>query len=103
MAQISVRIREIYPQCPTGRETTIAEHACLKYSGRVGRSAAAKDLDEDAIRLAVAAHIRHAETRYDALLAGGCDRWKARQLVGEDVARIAERWQADKATESGSS
>src|SRR5688572_19987511 len=35
--------------------------------GRVGRSAAAKSLDENAINLAVQAHIRHTETNYDEL------------------------------------
>ena len=68
VAQFAVRVRELYPQCPAGRETTIAEHACLKYSGRVGRTAAAKSLADEAVDLAVMAHIRHAETRYDQLL-----------------------------------
>ena len=40
---------------PGIRERTIAEVACRKYSGRVGRSAAAKQLDENAVRLAVIA------------------------------------------------
>jgi hypothetical protein len=57
-------------ECPPGQEIAIAEHACLKYSDRVGRSASAKNLEESAIRLAVIAHIRHAETHYDDLLAG---------------------------------
>ena len=58
--RFAARVRELYPHCPAGRETTIAEHACLKYSGRVGRSAAAKQFDEEAVRLAVIAHVRHA-------------------------------------------
>lgn len=62
------RVRELYPGYPEGREEVIAEHACRKYSGRVGRSAAAKQLDEKAVRLAVNVHIRHQETRYDELL-----------------------------------
>src|SRR5215510_16310272 len=33
------RVRELFPACPAGRETMIAEHACRKYSGRVGKSA----------------------------------------------------------------
>jgi hypothetical protein len=53
------RVRELYPHCPGDAERTIAEHACLKYSGRVGRSAAAKAFDEEAVRLGVVAHIRH--------------------------------------------
>ena len=50
------RIRELFPRCPSGREATIAEHACFKYSGRIGRSESAKNFDEQAVRLAVIAH-----------------------------------------------
>jgi hypothetical protein len=90
----AARVRELYPGCPPGRETSIAEHACLKYSGRVGRSAAAKSLDAEAVHLAVAAHVRHAETRYDSLLARGYDRWDARAEVEGSVARVLARWTA---------
>ena len=86
------RVRETYPFCPTGRERLIAEHACRKYSGRVGRSAAAKDFDEQAVRLAVVAHVRHTETEYDALLVGGCDRQEARARVNEEVSRVVGAW-----------
>jgi hypothetical protein len=91
--RFAARVRELYPRCPPGREETIAEHACLKYSGRVGRSAAAKQLDEDTVRLAVVAHIRHAETRYDALLAEGWERREAREMVRGDVARVLSQWE----------
>ncbi len=63
----------IYPRCPKGTEIDIAEHASLKHSGRIGRSAAARQLDNEAVRLAVNAHIRHVETKYDELLARGND------------------------------
>jgi len=92
VAGFAQRIREMYPGCPPGREGVIAEHACRKYSGRVGRSAAAKSLDEKAIRLAVIAHIRHVETDYDALLAGGYDRQEARAQVESAVRRALARW-----------
>lgn len=88
------RVRELFPGCPPGREVAIAEHACLKYSGRVGRSAAAKSLDESAIRLAVIAHIRHVETNYDTLLASGSDRREARAAVEAAVSRVLARWAA---------
>jgi len=65
------RVRELFPHCPIGREHIIAEHACQKYSGRVGRSAGAKSLEEEFVRLAVIAHVRHAETNYDELLSRG--------------------------------
>ena len=89
----AARVREQFPQCLAGREKVIAEHACLKYSGRVGRSAAAKRLDEEAVRLAVVAHIRHAETDYD-LLARGYDRSDARSEVLREVDRILDKWQS---------
>lgn len=89
------RVRELFPYCPAGREQIIAEHACAKYSGRVGRSAAAKDLDENAIRLAVIAHVRHAETGYDILLARGESRQEAREQVRDKIADVLARWQGE--------
>lgn len=90
--QFATRVRELYPNCPAGREKVIAEHACQKYSGRVGRSASAKRLDKEAVRLAVVAHTRHAETRYDALLAQGSDPWLAREGVRNEIDRVLNRW-----------
>ncbi|NLW49034.1 MAG: DUF2293 domain-containing protein [Firmicutes bacterium] len=86
------RIRELFPACPKGREQRIAEHACLKYSGRVGRSSEAKRLDEEAITLAVVAHIRHEETQYDDLLLQGIDRRSARYEVEEKVEKVLDKW-----------
>ncbi len=86
------RIKQLFPRCPSGREQEIAEHACRKYSGRVGRSAAAKDLDEKAVRLAVIAHIRHRETNYDNLLGRGFPRHEARSDVRHRVDQISESW-----------
>jgi hypothetical protein len=86
----AVRFR--YPRCPPGRETVIAEHACRKYSGRVGRTGASKGLDPDAIDLAVQAHVRHAETGYDDLLGGGVERHEARRTVDDAVRAVLEQW-----------
>ncbi len=91
--RFALRVRELFPGCPAGREVVIAEHACLKYSGRIGRSAAAKSLGDDAVRLAVTAHIRHAETRYDELLGRGYERRDAREQVEEEVRRILAEWE----------
>jgi len=88
------RVRELFPNCPAGREQVIAEHACQKYSGRVGRSAEAKNLDEKSILLAVIAHIRHAETNYDELLAHGRDRSSARERVEAEIDKVLDRWAA---------
>jgi hypothetical protein len=86
-------IREQYPGCPAPEATQIAEHACRKYSGRVGRTALAKELSPAAIRLAVVAHIRHVHTNYDALLVRSMDRETARDHVPDKVSAKLERWQ----------
>ncbi len=95
--QFARRIRELFPACPAERELQIAEHACRKYSGRIGRSAAAKGLDEAAMLLAVAAHIRHRETNYDELLAAEWDRAGARDQVKHQVDELLRRWQTPRA------
>ncbi|MCK4407337.1 MAG: DUF2293 domain-containing protein [Bacteroidales bacterium] len=86
-------IRELFPNCPKGKEKIIAKHACLKYSGRVGRSSAAKKFNEEAIRLAVIAHIRHTKTKYDELISRGYYRYDARSLVQPEVETIVEQWE----------
>lgn len=86
-------VRILFPYCPKGKEKIIAKHACLKYSGRVGRSSAAKIFNEEAIRLAVIAHIRHTKTKYDELISRGYDRYDARSLVQPEVETIVEQWQ----------
>lgn len=87
------RVRELFPHCPPGRAELIAEHACLTCSGRIGRSAAAKGLDQNAVHLAVIAHIRHAETTYDTLLDGGWERQEARAEIDEQVRRVLVAWE----------
>jgi hypothetical protein len=92
VSAFAARVRGLFPGCPPDRETAIAEHACKKYSGRVGRSAAARSLDDEAVRMAVAAHVRHRETSYDEMLAGGEDRHEARARVWDAVEAVLERW-----------
>jgi len=86
------RIGELYPKCPKKTAMAVAEHACRKHSGRVGRSAAAKEFDEEAVRLAVRAHVRHEETPYDELLLKGFDRHSARMEVEDQVREVLDRW-----------
>lgn len=92
LARFADRVREMFPSAPPAREHEIAEHACRKYSGRVGRSAAGKALDAEAVRRAVAAHVRHRETDYDELLAAGLDRHEAREHVAARVDDVLQRW-----------
>ncbi|NTV12409.1 MAG: DUF2293 domain-containing protein [Desulfobulbaceae bacterium] len=92
LSLFAARVRALYPACPADREQVIAAHACRKYSGRVGRSAAAKELDEVAVELAVTAHIRHRESNYDQLLLDGCERRQARGEVRGEIARVLAQW-----------
>lgn len=92
VAAFARAIREQFPSCPEGEALEIARHACRKHSGRVGRSALAKQLDPEAVRLAVAAHVRHAHTDYDLLLLEHGDRTLARDEVTHEVTRILEEW-----------
>jgi hypothetical protein len=85
-------IRDLYPRCPEAESVAIAEHACRKYSGRVGRSAEAKRFDAEAIALAVNAHIRHVHSEYDRLLNDGWDRHEARARVRPVVEQVLETW-----------
>jgi hypothetical protein len=92
VAEFAAEIRTRFPSAPKDAETRIAEHACEKHSRRIGRTAAAKDFDDEAIELAVRAHVRHCHTRYDQLLAHGSDREFARASVRREVETILEQW-----------
>lgn len=85
-------IGQIFPGCPRTKRDAIAEHACLKYSGRVGRSADARRFDKTAIELAVQAHVRHHHTDYDQLLSCGVDRVEARAAVRKAVHEVLDGW-----------
>lgn len=89
------KLRELFPCMPSGVEIKIAEHACLKYSGRVGRTEMAKRFDVDALTLSVIAHIRHVKTDYDELLMRGHDRWDAREEVRGRIDDILEKWRGN--------
>ena len=90
--QFASAIQASYPACPGLEALAIARHACQKHSGRVGRSAAAKALDVEAVDLAVRAHVRHTYSEYDRLLAKGLERLEARSAVADKVAMVMERW-----------
>ncbi len=81
-----------YPGCPPDEARTVAAHAAERGSGRIGRSAAARDFDPRAIQLAVLAHIRHKHTKYDELLMKGIERMDARVLMREQIDRVVENW-----------
>lgn len=85
-------IRKQYPSCPPEREYAIASHACEKYSGRVGRTAAAKQFSVEKIDLAVEAHIRHTETNYDLQFGKGKRKKEIRSDLKETITKIMWSW-----------
>ena len=90
--EFAAAIREQFPGCPVDRAEAIALHAAARGSGRVGRSAAGRALDRDAVRLAVVASVRHVDTDYDALLMSGVDRESARAQVHQRVEDVVNAW-----------
>ena len=93
VAAVAEKLKDLFPGCPPGEADAIADHACAKHSGRVGRSAAAKEFDPAALRLAVIAHIRHQHTPYDRLLGESGDRSLARAEVSADINRVLAKWE----------
>ena len=81
-----------YPACPADEARRIAMHTAKRGSGRVGRTAAGRALDPQAIELAVVAHVRHEHTNYDQLLMEGADRIDARQLIREKIHAALAKW-----------
>jgi hypothetical protein len=93
IAAFAKAIAQQFPGCPQEDAQEIAGHACQKYSGRVGRSAAAKQFDPTAVRLAVIAHIRHKYTKYDKLLAQYNDRQETRSEVRGTIEQVLDQWE----------
>ncbi|MET7327323.1 DUF2293 domain-containing protein [Nonomuraea sp. NPDC005650] len=91
-ARMAAEIARLFPGCPRERAREIAEHAAQRGSGRVGRTAAAKALDENAITLAVIASIRHLDTDYDRLLMSGVPRMEARERIRGGIERKLEEF-----------
>jgi hypothetical protein len=90
--QLGQEILRLFPGCPPDRARAIARHAGARGSGRVGRSAAGRALDEQAVMLAVVASVRHVDTRYDELLMAGVPREAARDRVRADIDLVLDSW-----------
>jgi hypothetical protein len=91
---LAEQIGRLFPGCPPQRAAEISLHTGTRGSGRVGRSAAGRALDPDAVTRAVIASIRHEDTEYDALLMAGVPREEARQRIRDDIDRVLERWRS---------
>jgi len=93
-ARMAEEIRRLFPGAPAKEVRQIAEHASVRGSGRVGRTAAAKAFDEGALTAAVIAAIRHRHTNYDELLMRGDERYWAREQTRDKVEEVLERWRS---------
>jgi hypothetical protein len=94
-ARMTEAVRALFPGCPDKEAAAIAAHTAVRGSGRVGRTAAGRSLDPEALTAAVTAAVRHRHTEYDDLLASGCDRTSARERVAERVREVLDSWRAD--------
>lgn len=90
--RMAAEIRRLFPRCPPDRADRIADHAAVRGSGRIGRSAAGRALDPGAVTAAVVASVRHEDSRYDELLMAGLERAEARAAVAADVEALLARW-----------
>ncbi len=90
--EFASELLRVFPNCPSKTVEEISNHACQKYSGRVGRTANARNFDPGALALAAIAHIRHVDTIYDSLLMEGWDRREAREKVRTDIDAILHSW-----------
>ena len=93
--RLAAEILRLFPACPPSRAQAIAEHAGTRSSGRVGRSAAGRALDEHAVTLAVVASIRHEDTPYDELMMVGVSRQDARERIRPQLDAVLTRWRAE--------
>ncbi|QNP62757.1 DUF2293 domain-containing protein [Streptomyces genisteinicus] len=100
-AALTAEIRRLFPGCPDERAADIAVHASVRGSGRVGRSAAGRALDEGAVTAAVRASVRHLDTAYDAMLGAGVARHVARSRVAASVDAVLAAWRAEPSFPAG--
>ncbi|MER7763992.1 DUF2293 domain-containing protein [Streptomyces sp. NPDC097619] len=91
-AAFAAEIRRLFPGIPPARAAAIAAHASLRGSGRVGRTAAGRALDEGVVAVAVRAAVRHDDTDYDALLASGVPRHQARARLAPRIDAVLAAW-----------
>lgn len=92
-ARIAAQIARLFPGCTPERRQAIVRQATIRASGgHGGPTAAACDLGPPDLERAVAASVRHHDTRYDKLLMAGMDRVQARDQVQPDVTGVLDRW-----------
>ncbi|WP_411292690.1 DUF2293 domain-containing protein [Streptomyces sp. SDr-06] len=96
--ELTAEILRLFPSCPAERARDIAEHTSVRGSGRVGRSAAGRALDEGAVTAAVRASVRHLDTEYDALLMARVPHNRARARVAAAIDAVLASWAREETT-----
>jgi hypothetical protein len=86
------RIGELFPCCPPQELVAIAGHTSKRGSGRVGRTQAGRNLEDEPLIAAVRAAVRHNHTGYDEMLSRGIDRMTAREDVADKIEEILAAW-----------
>jgi hypothetical protein len=81
-----------FPYIPKSDREKVLAHGFKKYSGRVGRTSQIPLPQK--VLFAVAAHIRHTHTKYDAILNKGSDRDDARKAIRKALQKILKAWGA---------
>ena len=97
LAAFRASVLRLFPGCPRAEAAEIAAHACEKHSGRVGRTAAARELDDEMVRLAVIAHVRHLHTTYDQTIDRTRDKRGSRAAIRPDLQAVLAAWQRGEA------
>jgi hypothetical protein len=90
--ELAEQIGRLFPGCPPHRAAAISQHTGTRGSGRVGRSAAGRTFDPEAVTRAVIASLRHEDTAYDELLMAGVPRDQAREQIRNDIDRLLDQW-----------
>lgn len=98
VVRMTDRIRELFPGCPSQELAAIAAHTSKRGSGRVGRTQAGRNLEEEPLIAAVRAAVRHNHTGYDEMLLRGIDRMTARENVADQIEEILAAWRGSAPT-----
>ncbi|KAF3481067.1 uncharacterized protein GIQ15_03826 [Arthroderma uncinatum] len=80
-----------FPNMPKSDLNAVLNHAFLKGSRRVGKSGKIAS-EEEKVRLAIEAHIRHVHTEYDAMIKRGMTRERARENIWGEVVTLRDSW-----------
>lgn len=95
MAAFAAAVRDRFPGCPPGEEVRVARYACRRGTGRVGCVAVESGYLDEAVELAVVAHLRHRFTAYEGALRQGATREQARDQARDALSALLRAWRGE--------